>query len=95
MQLLEILSDLHAVNSALAEFESRYGLLSDTFFSWYREGNEPDDDAWVLDFAEWAGWCKSRQRLLALYHQKLVDLLASDGNDIGHVILQTRQAAPA
>ncbi|MBS1253566.1 MAG: hypothetical protein MAG451_02615 [Anaerolineales bacterium] len=64
MTLVEILSDIHIVNEALAEFESRYGILSDTFYEWYQQGNEPKDDAWVLDFAEWAGWYKSRQRLL-------------------------------
>jgi hypothetical protein len=95
MTLLEILSDIHAINNALAEFEVRYGLLSDTFFAWYQQGNEPEDDAWVLDFAEWAGWYKSRQRLLALYNQRLAELLASGDGDINHIVRQTRQAASA
>lgn len=95
MTLVEILSDIHVVNNALAEFERRFGILSDTFFNWYQQGNEPEDDAWVLDFSEWAGWCKSRQRLLDLYNQKLAELLASDGNDLNSVILQTHHTEPA
>lgn len=95
MTLLEILSDLHAVNDALAEFELRYGVHSDTFFEWYQQGHEPEDDAWVLDFSEWAGWCKSRQRLLALYNQRLAERLASNGNDLNTIIQQTRQTMPA
>ncbi|MFQ5341215.1 MAG: hypothetical protein ACE5F6_06665 [Anaerolineae bacterium] len=95
MTLVEILSDIHAVNNALIKFELRYGILSDTFFEWYQQGNEPEDSTWVLDFAEWAGWCKSRQRLLELYNQRLAELLASNGDDINHIILQTHQAVPA
>lgn len=95
MTFADIVSDLHAVNRALVTFEGRYGLLSDTFFDWYQQGNEPEDEAWVLDFAEWAGWCKSQQRLLALYNQRLQELLIADGNDLNHIIQQTRQATPA
>lgn len=91
MTLSDIISDLHAIDRALVSFEARYGLLSDTFFTWYRQGNEPEDEAWVLDFAEWAGWCKSRDRLLVLYNQRLQELLASDSDDLNHIIQQTRQ----
>ena len=66
MTLSQILEDIHAIDSLLADFEQRYGLLSDTFYGWYREGHEPAEQTWVLDFSEWAGLCKSRQRLLAL-----------------------------
>lgn len=46
-----------------------------------------------MDFAEWAGWCKSRERLLALYNQRLQEMLLSDNNDLNHIIQQTRQSA--
>ncbi|GEM_PF-1453716 len=95
MTLSDIVADLHAINRALVSFEENYGLLSDTFFAWYRQGNEPEEETWVLDFAEWAGWCKSRERLLALYNQRLQELLASDGNDLNHIIQQIRQTVLA
>lgn len=95
MTFTDIVADLHAINRALTTFEERYGLRSDTFFEWYQQGNEAEDDTWVLDFAEWAGWCKSRQRLLALYNQRLQELLLADGNNLNYVIQQTRQAVAA
>jgi len=95
MTLADIVSDLHAVTRALVAFEERYGLLSDTFFTWYQQGNEPEEDAWVLDFAEWAGWCKSRSRLLALYNRRLQELLTADSNDLNPIIQQARQAVLA
>ncbi len=66
MTLTELLDDIHAIDKALASFEQRYGLLSDTFYAWYQEGHEPEEQGWVLDFSEWAGLCKSRHRLLTL-----------------------------
>ncbi len=35
-------------------FERKYGLRSETFYAAYTSGEEPEDDSWVLDFAEWA-----------------------------------------
>ena len=65
MTLFEILSDIHSIDNALAEFEQDYGLLSSTFFAWFQQGNEPEEQSWVLDFAEWSGLYRSKQRLLA------------------------------
>lgn len=95
MTLADIVFDLHAIARALLAFEERYRLLSEPFFTWYQQGNEPEDDAWVLDFAEWAGWCKSRERLLTLYNRRLQELLTADSNDLNHLIQQTYQAVPA
>ncbi|HRJ42465.1 MAG: hypothetical protein KJZ86_17545 [Caldilineaceae bacterium] len=67
MTLREILGDVHAIDNALAEFEQQYGLLSSTFFEWYQQGNEPEEQTWMLDFAEWGGLCRSKQRLLEIY----------------------------
>jgi len=54
MNLREILADIHALEEDLLEFERKYGLRSDTFYAAYAAGEEPDDEAWVLDFCEWA-----------------------------------------
>jgi hypothetical protein len=50
----EILADIHALEEELLEFERKYGLRSETFFPAYMNGEEPEDDSWVLDFGEWA-----------------------------------------
>src|SRR3972149_8687626 len=55
MTLDEILQDIHRLNHELERFERKYGILSETFYKAYSAGEEPEDDAWVLDFVKWAG----------------------------------------
>jgi hypothetical protein len=54
MTVREILADIHALEEELLAFERKYGLRSETFYPAYMNGEEPEDDAWVLDFGEWA-----------------------------------------
>jgi hypothetical protein len=54
MTLGEILADIHALEEELLEFERKYGVRSETFYAGYGSGEEPENDAWVLDFTEWA-----------------------------------------
>ena len=54
MELQRILIDIHALEQELLEFERKYGVRSETFYAAYASGEEPEDDAWVLDFGEWA-----------------------------------------
>jgi len=54
MTLGEVLADIHALEEELLELERRYGVRSETFYAGYCSGEEPEDDAWVLDFTEWA-----------------------------------------
>jgi len=54
MNLQEILADIHALEEELLAFERKYGVRSETFYAAYASGEEPEDDAWVLDFTEWA-----------------------------------------
>ncbi len=51
----DIVQDIHAIEETLLTFERKYGVLSETFYQSYQNGEEPDDDAWVLDWAAWAG----------------------------------------
>jgi hypothetical protein len=53
--LVNILQDIHALTAELEFYERKYGVLSETFFEAYMSGDEPEDDAWVPDFAIWAG----------------------------------------
>lgn len=50
----ELLLDIHALEEELLAFERKYGLRSETFYAAYVEGEEPEDDRWVLDFGEWS-----------------------------------------
>lgn len=55
MELTTIVQDIHRLNHQLERFERKYGVLSETFYKAYIAGEEPQDDAWVLDFEKWAG----------------------------------------
>ena len=54
MTLQEILPDIHALEEELLAFERKYGIRSETFYAAYMNGEEPEDESWVLDFGEWA-----------------------------------------
>ena len=66
MTLDEILRDIHAMEEDLLTYERKYGVLSDTFYESYRNGEEPADNAWVLDWSDWAGayeiWLRRRRQ---------------------------------
>lgn len=49
------LDDIHAMEEDLLMFERKYGVLTETFYAAYKQGEEPEDDTWVLDWSEWAG----------------------------------------
>lgn len=53
MTSYELLTDIHALEEELLAFERKYGIRSETFYAAYISGEEPEDDAWVLDFGEW------------------------------------------
>ncbi|MBI3960503.1 MAG: hypothetical protein HY328_16960 [Chloroflexi bacterium] len=55
MTLQEIILDVHALREDLEAYERKFGVLSETFYEMYAGGEEPEDDAWVLDWADWAG----------------------------------------
>lgn len=54
MNLRDILADIHALEMDLLDFERKYGIRSEIFYAAYINGEEPEDDMWVLDFGEWA-----------------------------------------
>lgn len=54
MNLKEILTDIHSLEEDLLAFERKFGIRSETFYAAYVNGEEPENDSWVLDFGEWA-----------------------------------------
>ncbi len=65
MELATLVQDIHRLNHQLERFERKYGVMSETFYESYIAGEEPEDDAWVLDFEKWAGlyevWCDRQE----------------------------------
>jgi len=92
MMLDEILRDIHAMEEDLLTYERKYGVLSDTFYESYRNGEEPADDAWVLDWSDWAGayeiWLRRRHQ----YHE-VMDALKTQ-NKLSSVIERAARREP-
>jgi hypothetical protein len=75
MTLEEILDDIHAMEEDLLTFERKYGVLTETFYEAYERGEEPEDDAWVLDWSEWAGTYKILLHRRSKYQQAVRELI--------------------
>lgn len=71
MTLREILVDILALEQELLEFEVGYGVRSETFYAAYASGEEPEDDAWTLDFTEWASVYRTWLARQAEYRNEL------------------------
>jgi hypothetical protein len=54
MTVQQLIADIHALEEELLGFERKYGVRSETFYTAYLSGEEPENEAWMLDFGEWA-----------------------------------------
>jgi hypothetical protein len=93
MTLQEIITDIHALNEDLEVYERKYGVLSETFYELYQGGEEPDDEAWVLDWADWAGAYKILLRRQAQY-RKTIESLRQQTQSLSGVIERTSRREP-
>lgn len=85
MTLQEIIIDIHALRDDLESYERKYGVLSETFYESYQKGEEPEGDAWVLDWSDWAGaykiWLRRQDqyrnaiRLIRSQSKTLIDVI--------------------
>jgi len=71
MTLQEIMADIHALNEDLEAYERKYGVLSETFYESYTNGEEPEEETWVLDWADWAGAYKILLRRREQYRRTI------------------------
>lgn len=93
MTLQEIIADLHALKDDLETYERKYGVLSETFHEAYMSGEEPEDDAWVLDWADWAGAYKILLRRQEQYHRAIQEL-RQGSQKLSEVIGRTARHEP-
>lgn len=78
MELAAIVQDIHRLNHELERLERKYGVMSETFYESYVAGEEPEDDAWVLDFEKWAGLYETWRNRQQAYRQALRRLREDD-----------------
>ena len=74
MTLQEIITDIHALTEDVEIYERKYGILSETFFELYSRGEEPAEDAWVMDWSDWAGAYKILLRRQEQYRHTIQTL---------------------
>lgn len=76
MTIDEVVRDIHALEADLENYERKYGILFETFYEAYHSGEEPPDDAWTLDWSDWAGAYEIRERRRKQYQDLIQSLTA-------------------
>ena len=71
MTIQGLLTDIHALEEELLEFERKYGVRSEVFHAAYAAGEEPQDESWVLDFGEWASVYRTWLARQATYRNEI------------------------
>ena len=78
MLLDEILQDIYALEIEMRTYERKYGVLSDTFYESYVNGEEPHDEAWVRDWTAWASayklWLRRREQYQTAIHALRIEV---------------------
>jgi len=85
VRLDEILADIHSLEEDMLGFERKYGVRSETFHAAYAKGEEPEDDTWTLDFAEWASVYRTWLERQAQYRNEVQRLQGSSTSLAGLV----------
>lgn len=93
MVLQDIIIDIHALTEDLEMYERKYGVLTETFYELYSNGIEPEDDAWVLDWSDWAGVYQLLIRRQEQYRQA-IEVLKSQTQSLLEVIGKTARHDP-
>ncbi len=88
MTLQDIIADIHALYEDVENYERKYGVLSETFYELYTSGEEPEDEAWVLDWADWAGAYQILLRRQEQYH-RTIQALRTQTQSLAGVIEKT------
>jgi hypothetical protein len=89
----EILQDIHALEEDMTGYERKYGVLTETFYESYVNGEEPPDEAWVLDWNDWAGTYEICLRRHEQY-QEIIQSLREHTQTLSEVIARTARHEP-
>jgi hypothetical protein len=93
MTLSDILQDIYALEDEMRTYERKYGVLSETFYESYVEGEEPPEEAWVRDWTAWASaykvWLRRREQ-----YRAAVQALRSKTQTFAAIIERTARHEP-
>lgn len=84
----DVLQDIYALEDEMRSYERKYGVLSETFYESYTQGEEPPNEAWVRDWTAWASaykvWLRRRQQ-----YQAAIQSLRTGSKSIVDIIEKT------
>ncbi len=84
----DILQDIYALEDEMRTYERKYGVLSETFYESYMNGEEPPDEAWVRDWTAWASaykvWLRRREQ-----YRTAIQSLRADTQTVSEMIEKT------
>ena len=83
MTAQQLLADIHALETELLGFERKYGIRSEIFYPAFIAGDEPENDAWTLDFGEWASVYRTWLTRQAEYRNEIERLQPEKGSLVG------------
>jgi hypothetical protein len=93
MTLDDLLQDIYALEEEMRTYERKYGVLSETFYESYVNGEEPPDEAWVRDWTAWASahklWLRRREQ-----YRAAVESLRTETRTIAEMIAKTARHEP-
>lgn len=93
MTLDDILQDIYALEDEMRAYERKYGVLSETFYESYMQGEEPPNEAWVRDWTAWASayqvWLRRREQ-----YQAAIRSLRAETQTIAEMIERTARHDP-
>ena len=93
MTLDDILQDVYTLEDEMRTYERKYGVLSETFYESYVNGEEPADEAWVRDWTAWASayklWLRRREQ-----YRSAVQSLRTETRTIVVMIARTARYEP-
>jgi hypothetical protein len=74
----DVLRDIYQAEAELRWFEQKYGILSETFYRMYQQGQLRDEDPdEVEQYMEWAGWYEVYQDRHQRYEQAIEQKLTT------------------
>ncbi len=81
----DILADIQALAKDLSHFEKKYNQNSESIYTAYINGEEPEDDNFVLDFGEWASVYQMWLNCNVEYRDKLKEFQKQTPNLAGSI----------
>jgi hypothetical protein len=93
MTLDDLLQDIYALEEEMRTYERKYGVLSETFYESYVNGEEPPSESWVRDWTAWASayklWLRRRDQ-----YRAAVQALRAETQTIAEMIAKTARHEP-